>query len=80
MTEQITLDGYLTNELICCSMTRHYHWIRISEGRTPEGYADRIHFTLRGYDYLYEPTEGKDEIINAFCGDVKYRDWESEVV
>lgn len=74
--EQITLDGYLTHELICCSATEHFHWLRISEGRTPEVFRDRVHFQLRGYDYLYENTSAKDEILSAFDGEIRHVTWE----
>lgn len=58
-------------ELIHCKLSEGYHWLRITEGHTPAEFADRIHFSIHNYDYLYEETKMKDEIISRFTGPMK---------
>lgn len=76
--EQLSFEDMLTTdyELIHCPFTQSYHWIRITSGFTPSQYTERIHFTLHGFDYLYEDENGKTQIINAFNGPVKTVTWE----
>lgn len=75
MCAQITLDGYLNEELICCKLSENFYWIRIPEGKVPERFKKRVHFCLYGFHYLYEPTKGKEEIIKAFSGEVTEVSW-----
>lgn len=73
---QITIDDFVDVEspkrLICCSMTRTYHWLRISKGHTPVEFKHKIDFTLREYDYLYIGTKDKDAILEVFDGTVNH--------
>lgn len=77
--EQMTFESLLASdgEMIHCPMTPTFHWIRITEGQTPAEYADRIHFKMHGYDYLYEDTAGMEEIKKAFTGSISTVPWES---
>lgn len=70
--KQITIDDFIDVEspkrLICCSMTKNFHWLRISKGDTPNEFREKIDFTLREFDYLYIDTADKDAILNVFDG------------
>ena len=70
MTDQMTLDDLLLPELILCSLSAGYHWIRITKDCTPEDFKKYIHLKMDGFDYIYENTHLKDEIISAFEGTV----------
>lgn len=70
MTDQMTLDDLMMPELILCSLTKGYHWIRITKDCTPNEFKKYIHFKMDGFDYIYENTPLKDEIISAFEGTV----------
>ncbi|SKB05204.1 hypothetical protein [Sporosarcina newyorkensis] len=74
---QLSFDDLLDAEceLIYCQLSSGFHWLRITSGHTPSAVADRVHFTLHGYDYLYETTEGKEETIGLFDGPVKIVNW-----
>ncbi len=73
---QITIDEFVEVEspkrLICCSMTKNFHWLRISKGHTPANFKNRVDFTLREFDYLYIDTESKDAILAMFEGAVSH--------
>lgn len=87
---QITIDDFIpvegpkpkieTNEkeIICCSLSESYHWLRITAGETPEGFKEQISFTLEeeGLDYLYLSTKDKDDLIQSFDGEILYVPWE----
>lgn len=70
--EQITMDEFVNinsqKQLICCSLTDNYHWLRISEGDTPAEFRDEVSFVLHDFDYLYVRTAKKDKILKAFDG------------
>lgn len=72
---QITIDDFVDVEsperLICCSLTRNFHWLRISKGHTPERFKNEVQFTLRQFEYLYVCTERKKEILSAFNGTIE---------
>lgn len=73
---QITIDEFVEVEspkrLICCSMTKNFHWLRISKGDTPADFKKCIDFTLREFEYLYIDTESKDAILAMFEGAVSH--------
>lgn len=73
---QITIDEFVEVEspkrLICCSLTKNFHWLRISAGHTPVAFKSEIDFTLREFDYLYISTEIKDKLLEVFDGDVQH--------
>jgi len=71
MTDQMTLDELMMPELILCSLSEGYHWIRITQGCTPVEFIECVQFKMDGYDYIYENTPLKDEIISAFEGTVR---------
>lgn|SRR5699024_2824226 len=74
--EQITLEEFVEVErpekLICCSMTKNYHWIRITQGDTPEPFKNKVSFVLHEFDYLYLRTADKDELLNQFKGTIQH--------
>lgn len=76
--EQLTLNDFipLDNELLLCSLSKGYHWIRISSGGTPSTFLNRVQFEIDGYDYFYENTDGKDEIVMEFNGEIHEIGWE----
>ena len=78
---QLSFDELLVNdkELILCQLSSSFHWIRITCGHTPREVASKAHFTLHGYDYFYEDTPGKDEIVSRFSGPVKNLSWEEGI-
>lgn len=67
----LEMDPVYTGELICCSLTEDFHWLRITSGHTPAPFTDLIEFELDGYEFMYKSTPIKDEIISAFGGKVK---------
>lgn len=71
---QITIDEFVEVEspkrLICCSLTKNFHWLQISKGDTPKEFRGKIDFTLREFDYLYVGTADKDAILGVFEGAV----------
>lgn len=75
--EQMTIVDFLemepicAGELICCSLTKDFHWLRITSGHTPTAFLNLVEFELDGYEFLYKDTTIKDEIISAFGGKVK---------
>lgn len=75
--EQMNIGDFMelppvcTGELICCSLTQDFHWIRITSGHTPTPFINLVEFELDGYEFLYKDTTVKDEIISAFGGKVK---------
>lgn len=74
---QITMDDLLdmstenSPELICCSLSEGFHWLKITSGLTPSDFTKHIDFKLDGYDQLYINTSLKDEIVSVFDGQVK---------
>ncbi|GEN83607.1 hypothetical protein SLU01_19190 [Sporosarcina luteola] len=75
---QLSFDDLLDDkkELILCQLSPGFHWLRITSGHTPSELMSRVHFSLHGFDYLYENTQGKNEILNLFDGLVKIMTWE----
>lgn len=75
--DQMAIDDFLemepvyTGELICCSLTEDFHWLRITSGHTPIHFLNLVEFELDGFEFLYKHTSIKDEIISAFGGKVK---------
>ena len=75
--DQMALDDFLemepvcTGELICCSLSQDFHWIRITSGHTPSPFLKLVEFELDGYEFMYKDTPVKNEIISAFGGKVK---------
>lgn len=71
---QITIDEFVEVEspkrLILCSMTKHFHWIRISKGDVPENFQEKVSFTLREFDYLYLRTQDKEDLLGVFEGSI----------
>ncbi|BAQ11472.1 ATP synthase epsilon chain 2 [Bacillus sp. OxB-1] len=76
---QLSFDDFLDGgkELIHCQLSSEFHWLRITSGYTPSLVKSRVHFSLHGYDYFYEDTKGKDEILNLFNGPIKTVSWET---
>lgn len=73
---QITIDDFIEVEsikkIICCSLTKNYHWLRITIGNTPDRFKDKIDFILGEYEYLYVGINEKDEILSDFKGTVEH--------
>lgn len=65
-----TEDGFVP-ELIICSLSQGFHWLRITSGHTPTQFSKLIDFKLNGYDHIYKGASAKDEIIAVFNGVVK---------
>lgn len=80
--DQINFDYFLDGEkeLIYCMLTSGYHWLRITSGHTPKEAAKRVHFTLDGYDYLYENTADKDETMSLFDGTIRKISWQEAMM
>lgn len=78
---QLSFDDLLDDkrELILCQLSSGFYWLRITSGHTPREFTSRSHFSLHGYDYFYEDTQGKDEIISRFSGSVKKLTWEEGI-
>lgn len=76
--QQITLDDFIEmeKELICCSLSAGFHWIRITDGGTPSPFSDRVDFKMNGFENLYVDTKTKDQLIYSFDGCVKSIHWE----
>lgn len=74
--QQITIEDFIEVEvpkkIICCSLTKGYHWLRITKGHTPVAFREEIDFVLGEYEYLYIGTSDKDGILKAFDGTVKH--------
>ncbi|MBO0586145.1 hypothetical protein [Sporosarcina sp. E16_8] len=71
LSDYLELDPVCTGELICCSLTQDFHWIRITSGHTPAPFLKLVEFELDGYEFMYKSTSVKNEIISAFGGKVK---------
>ena len=56
--EQLTLGDFMgtkpvySGELICCSLSQGYHWIKVTSGHTPAEFRDNIDFELDGFENL----------------------------
>ena len=75
--DQMTLGDFLelepvcTGELICCSLSQGYHWLKITSGHTPADFRQSIDFELDGFENLYQGTTAKEALISSFVGKVK---------
>lgn len=67
----LDLDPVCIGELICCSLSQGYHWLKITSGHTPSRFTQYIDFELDGFENLYQGTTLKDELISVFGGSVK---------
>ncbi|MDW0112228.1 hypothetical protein QT711_03460 [Sporosarcina saromensis] len=78
---QLSFDALFdeSRELIHCQLSSGFHWLRITNGHTPSKFIKRIHFTLDGYDNLYENTVGYEEIMKSFEGSVRVVEWNESV-
>lgn len=68
MGEFLNTKECIAPELIICSLTQNFHWLRISTGHTPIKFSKFIAFQLNGYDYIYEDSSVKNQIISVFNG------------
>lgn len=71
--DQMKIDDFLDfePELICCSLSQGYHWLKITSGHTPSNFTQYIDFEHEGFENLYQGTSVKDALISAFGGTVR---------
>lgn len=67
----LEMDPVYTGELICCSLSQGYHWLKITTGHTPAEFKQYVDFELDGFENLYQGTAVKDKLISEFRGTVK---------